>query len=181
MCDDDEQPYSRPYVTEPVDTLPLSYHVKVHNFHRCCTLCFVRQWKFPCMWGDVLSLTTQSGSSGTTSQNDRACGVRGVGRGVTAAARARRFPRALLHHSVVSRHEVCTRASFLPRNTRVIFRWVYRVLACSQMKNATGHNESAGGDGQETTGRGDEGQQRARRRRSGKSASFVREARVAGR
>lgn len=74
--------------------LPLSYHVKVHNFHRCCTLCFVCQWKFPRVWGDVLSLTTQSGSSGTTSQNDRACGVWGVGRGVTAAARASYSPRA---------------------------------------------------------------------------------------
>lgn len=58
------------------------------------TLCFVCQWKFPRMWGEDLSLTTQSGSSGTTSQNDRACRVRGVGRGVTAAARASFSPRA---------------------------------------------------------------------------------------
>lgn len=56
-----------------------------------CALC---EWKFPCIWGIVLSLTTQSGSSGTTSQNDRACRVRGVGRGVTAAARASFSPRA---------------------------------------------------------------------------------------
>lgn len=82
--------------------------------------------------------------------------------------RARRFPRALLRHSVVGRQGECTRASFDPRNTRVLFRWVCRVLACSQIKIATGDDESAGGGGQEPTRRGDEGQQRARRRRSGK-------------
>lgn len=95
--------------------------------------------------------------------------------------RVRRFHRSLLRHSVAGLHSEHTRASFHPRNTRVLFRWVYRVLACSHIKIATEDNESAGGDGQEPTRRSNEGQQRARRRRSGKSASFVREARVAGR
>lgn len=120
----------------------------------------------------ILAVTTQSGSSGTTSQNDK--GRTGMGKCAGGTRRdsscARVAIPAPLRHSAVDVRVVRTRTSVRPRNTRVTFSRSQCVssnfpvddscvaFTCAEERRRQGHRA---------------------RHRSG-SSSFVREARLAG-
>lgn len=129
---------------------------------------------------EIFSLTTQSGSSGTTSQNDKGPAQGAPARGGRRRDSCARVAPRSTHHSVAGRRGEQTLAKATSRNTRVTFSLTrvrdFKLLSykwnihSSIWRSATTTRRRRTSEGHESGA----AQERP-------SASFVREARVAGR